>query len=85
MHKARSASAVAVFNRQLCVLGGHDGLQIFNSIECYNPDKDEWVMGVSMLMKRCRHAIATLHGRMFAFGGYNGQKFLDSVEVNFLI
>lgn len=82
MHKARSASAVGVLDNNVCVLGGHDGLQIFNSMEYYLLDKDEWVTGVPMLTKRCRHGVATLRGHLFVFGGYDGQTFLDTVEVS---
>ena len=84
MQRARSAAAVCVFSKCIYVLGGHDGLQIFNSVEYYVPEKDEWVSSVPMLSKRCRHGAATLRGRLFAFGGYDGKCFLDTVEVRYV-
>lgn len=34
-----------------------------------------------MLSRRCRLGVATLNGRLFACGGYDGSSFLRSVEV----
>ena len=38
-------------------------------------------MKVPMLIKRCRHGVAAMRGRMYVFGGYDAREFLNSVEV----
>jgi kelch-like protein 18 len=35
---------------------------------------------VAMLSKRCRLGVATLNGKIYACGGYDGSSFLRSVE-----
>jgi hypothetical protein len=39
-----------------------------------------WVETVAMLSKRCRLGVATLNGKIYACGGYDGSSFLRSVE-----
>ena len=38
----RSGAAVGVLNGLLYSVGGHDGPLVRKSVECYNPDRDEW-------------------------------------------
>jgi len=44
------------------------------------PHGRKWSSVPPMLEKRCRHGCAVLHGRLFCAGGYDGSKFLSSVE-----
>lgn len=57
MNKHRSAAGVVSFDNHIYVLGGHDGLSIFDSVEKYNPQTGRWSLGVPMLSKRCRYII----------------------------
>ena len=52
-----------------------------STVEIYDPEKDEWRMGQAMSMLRSRVGVAVLHGKLFAFGGFNGQERLSTVEV----
>lgn len=52
-----------------------------STVEIYDPEKDEWSMGQAMSMLRSRVGVAVLHGKLFAFGGFNGQERLSTVEV----
>uniref|UniRef100_A0A5K3FA46 BTB domain-containing protein n=2 Tax=Mesocestoides corti TaxID=53468 RepID=A0A5K3FA46_MESCO len=102
MTECRSAGGVvALEDGRLFAIGGHNGLPIFDSVECYHrrghhtvaPSDTSTVSPVTwswgrvwrqvapMLHRRCRHGVAVLRGRIFAAGGYNGCYFLRSVEV----
>lgn len=50
-------------------------------VERYDADTDEWTPVTSMLTKRCRLGVATLNGKLYVCGGYDGSTFLQSVEM----
>ena len=52
MSRPRSAAGVAVFENDIYVSGGHDGLQIFYSVEKSNPATNQWASVPPMLEKR---------------------------------
>jgi N-acetylneuraminic acid mutarotase len=55
-------------------------LNFLSSVEVYNPEVDKWEFVASMNTKRSRMALVTCNGRLYAFGGYDGQSNLNSVE-----
>lgn len=69
MSTSRSAAGVCVYQSQLHVLGGHDGLSIFNSVEQYGVLHNQWTASIPMLAKRCRLGVAVLNNKMYAVGG----------------
>ncbi|NXW52481.1 KLH18 protein, partial [Nyctiprogne leucopyga] len=81
MSSNRSAAGVTVFEGRIYVSGGHDGLQIFSTVEYYNHHTATWHPVASMLNKRCRHGAASLGSKMFVCGGYDGSGFLSIAEV----
>ncbi|EDL09013.1 kelch-like 18 (Drosophila), isoform CRA_a, partial [Mus musculus] len=81
MSSNRSAAGVTVFEGRIYVSGGHDGLQIFSSVEHYNHHTATWHPAASMLNKRCRHGAASLGSKMFVCGGYDGSGFLSIAEM----
>ena len=74
------AGVVQVYGK-IYALGGHNGLSIFESVECYDPSTGRWEESRSMLSKRCRLGVATLNGKIYACGGYDGSSFLKTVEM----
>ena len=46
----------------------------------YNSDLVRTIHQVPMLNKRCRLGVATLGGKIYACGGYDGSSFLRTVE-----
>ena len=74
-------SGVVQINGKIYALGGHNGLSIFESVECLDTSTGKWAEVTPMLTKRCRLGVATLRGRIYACGGYDGSSFLKSVEV----
>ncbi|VDM71904.1 unnamed protein product [Strongylus vulgaris] len=69
MTKQRSAAGVAVLDGYLYVMGGHDGMSIFSSVERFSPEKGQWEAVPSMLSKRCRLGATTLNGKIYVCGG----------------
>lgn len=52
-----------------------------STVEIYDPVTKEWRMGEAMSMLRSRVGVATLNGKLYAFGGFNGSERLSTVEV----
>lgn len=50
-------------------------------MEFYNPYTASWHSAASMSNKRCRHGAASLGGKLFVCGGYDGSAFLSVAEV----
>lgn len=59
-------------------MGGHDGRQYLNTVSLY--DGSSWTSGPSMSVGRDDHDAVVYLGRIFVFGGYNGN-YLTSVEM----
>lgn len=49
-------------------------------VEKYSPNSGQWTAVTSMLTQRCRLGVATLNGRLYVCGGYDGSTFLETVE-----
>ena len=49
-------------------------------LQVYDTQTESWAETVPMLSKRCRLGVATLNGKIYACGGYDGSSFLRSVE-----
>lgn len=50
-------------------------------MERYDPQLGHWLPVTPMLTKRCRLGVATLNGKLFVCGGYDGSTFLRTVEM----
>ena len=50
-------------------------------MERFDPEEGVWHPMERMSTKRCRLGVATLKGKIYACGGYDGSSFLKSVEV----
>jgi kelch-like protein 18 len=64
----------------LDVLWTHSDLFSIPVAQVYDTATGCWVETVAMLSKRCRLGVATLNGKIYACGGYDGSSFLRSVE-----
>jgi N-acetylneuraminic acid mutarotase len=49
-------------------------------VEKYSPNSGQWTPVTSMLTQRCRLGVATLNGKLYVCGGYDGSTFLETVE-----
>ena len=52
MHSKRLGVGVAVINRLLYAIGGFNGNERLNSVECYHPENNEWTFVPSMQVGR---------------------------------
>jgi len=50
-------------------------------VERYDPNAGRWTACVPMLTRRCRLGVATLNGKLYVCGGYDGSTFLQTVEM----
>ena len=73
----RFRPGVAALGNKIYVTGGRDGLQHMSSVDCYDPDTNTWSRLPDMNIARVGHSLVSLHGRLYAIGGYG----VDSVEV----
>lgn len=82
MSTRRSSVGVAILNGRLFAVGGYDGVarQCLNSVECYDPEADEWSMVEPMTQRRSGAAVAVLENMVYAVGGHNGPDIRKSVE-----
>ena len=82
MSTRRSSVGVAVLNGRLYAVGGYDGVarQCLNSVECYDPELDEWSAVEPMTQRRSGAAVAVLENMVYAIGGHNGPDIRKSVE-----
>ncbi len=73
MLQARAYMALTTVAGKLYAVGGEDeNRRKLDSIECYNPEKNEWVYTTSMPSGgRVGASCASLGGRLYVVGGYN--------------
>lgn len=80
-YRTRSRGSDCVRGQIYAVGGLTKSGDAVSTVEIFDPEKDEWRMGQAMSMLRSRVGVAVLHGKLFAFGGFNGQERLSTVEV----
>lgn len=61
MRSKRLAVGVAVVNRLLYAIGGFDGENRLNSVECYHPENNEWTDMPTMKFPRSGAGVAVLN------------------------
>ena len=49
-------------------IGGHDGLSIFNSVERYDPELQQWMFVADMKCQRCRLGVTAAAGKIIRYG-----------------
>lgn len=71
---------VAVLNFHVYVVGGRNGLQTLNTVDCYDPIANSWLSIPPMCSYRHGVSVATLCGPLYAVGGHDGWSYLSSAE-----
>ncbi|XP_023218011.1 kelch-like protein 18 [Centruroides sculpturatus] len=79
IHWKIAVGAASLYNC-LYVCGGYDGVSSLNTVECYNPDKDEWTMVTSKSKHRSAAGVVAFEVHIYALGGHNGLSIFEQVE-----
>lgn len=89
--ESKNYRIVFVLSDSLYVIGGHDGTQSLSSVEVLDhPSAAEWRVGPSLTIPRANthavvvnmpDALSTTKCAIYAIGGFNGNNFLNSIEV----
>ena len=79
MANSRAYFASVVLGSSIFVTGGFGGSYL-GSAEKYSTRQDKWTTLPSMNSKRRGHGLIAFKGRLLAFGGYDGSKYLCSME-----
>lgn len=69
-----------VLRRLLYAIGGFDGAERLNSVECYHPENDEWSEVSPMQDCRSGAGVANLGQYIYVIGGYSGRSQMTTVE-----
>jgi DNA-binding CsgD family transcriptional regulator len=56
-------------------------LRISDELEVYNPRQDRWETRARLPEPLCAYALATFEGKLYLFGGWNGERYVDAVYV----
>ena len=85
MLERRSQLGVGVVDGYLYVVGGAEltsfGLNILQSVERYDPEKNQWSFVAPLKSKRCQMTIVTDKTTMYAVGGRGKKRELATCEV----
>lgn len=49
------------------ILGGHDGLSIFNTVERFDPSEQLWTMVTPMHSRRCRVGVTAASEKLYRY------------------
>lgn len=71
---------VAILDSHVYVVGGRNGLQTLNTVDCYDPVTNSWLSVPPMCSFRHGVSVATLGGPLYAVGGHDGWSYLSSAE-----
>ena len=55
--------------------------QVTDVLEAYAPTGDEWITLSSLPRPVCAYAIAAMEGKVYLFGGWDGESYLDTVHI----
>ena len=76
----RKQVGVASLGGYLYAIGGCDHGHRYDTVERYDPGKDEWVSVAPMSTPRSGCGVGVLDGFIYVVGGYDGTSYLSSVE-----
>lgn len=69
MYYPRCYVSVAVHNGKIYALGGYNGRNRMNSVERYDPEKNQWELITPMQKQRSDASAATVYDKIYIVGG----------------
>ena len=80
MNQPRNSLAAVSLNGLIYAIGGEDDSFIYDSVECYNPIVDQWIIKESMLSPRVNHGACIVDGEIYVVGGWIGEEIAKTIE-----
>ena len=80
MSEIRSDSGSASLDGKVYVAGGFSGIKILKSVECFDPETEEWNYMPNMITRRSGFQLVAAFGELYALGGFDGQERLSKCE-----
>uniref|UniRef100_T1L3P7 Kelch-like protein diablo n=1 Tax=Tetranychus urticae TaxID=32264 RepID=T1L3P7_TETUR len=76
----RAYHGIEVIGGVIYLVGGTNGAEILNTVNCFDPESRRWFQKANMYEQRCYVSTAVLDGQLYAMGGHNGLHRIRSVE-----
>lgn len=77
----RRSTAIATLSNKIFVMGGHSTITgILNSVECYDPIKDEWSNVAPLNEIRSAAKAKVINGQLYVVGGENDTLPVRNIE-----
>lgn len=85
MHGLHSDADACALNGKIYVTGGFTGTEYLNTVECYNPETNEWSELPNMLSIRSGVCSVGYQGFVYAIGNFSNLLFLisDNFQLKF--
>ncbi|GMT20344.1 hypothetical protein PFISCL1PPCAC_11641, partial [Pristionchus fissidentatus] len=80
MPSARGRCGLALIDQTIYVMGGNDGKERLNTVQCFDVAENKWTDMDPMISKRAGFATVTIDGVIYVCGGFEGQGALALVE-----
>merc|ERR1712025_264615 len=82
LNTPRACTSVMVLSNKIFVLGGHDGTEKLQSVECFQPGltRAVWYQVPNMLNKRANFAAFVMDGKLVVVGGVKRRGQGEDVE-----
>ncbi|CAF0938721.1 unnamed protein product [Rotaria sordida] len=86
MRYPRIHHQIATLGSLIYIVGGEDGVNIFNSVEIFDPltklTNQQWIQGNSMIKPRCNFGLISLDSTtLYALGGHIGADITSTIEM----
>lgn len=65
----RCRHGATTMGNQIYIAGGYDGSHFLNTVNRYDPEKDQWYEMASMNMCRSRVSLVSTDDKLYAIGG----------------
>lgn len=80
MNDVRGSLAAIALDQKLYAMGGGQPAVNRDTTEVYYAERDQWLPGPTMHLRRFTTAAALHNNSIFVSGGYDGNQYLKSVE-----
>ncbi|CAG2104237.1 unnamed protein product [Medioppia subpectinata] len=76
----RAYHGMQIIDGMVYVIGGTNGTEILNTVQCFNPITRKWFERSPMGDQRCYVSTVSIDGIIYAMGGHNGRQRIKTCE-----